>query len=179
MFKTDPRLSVQIAGIIHESIVDGPGIRITLFFQGCPHACAGCHNPETWDPSGGTTYLLTDLIARLRPNPLERGLTFSGGEPFCQAEAAAQIGAYFKMLGFDLWVYTGFLWEELVADLDQPGRMELLQLATVIVDGPFQQELKQPGLLFRGSANQRLIDVRTSLDTGQISVWQPERGYFK
>ncbi|MGD9155924.1 MAG: anaerobic ribonucleoside-triphosphate reductase activating protein [Bacillota bacterium] len=179
MFKTDLSLTVQIAGMIHESIVDGPGLRTTLFFQGCPHACPGCHNFETWDPSGGTTYRLTDLIARLRPNPLEQGLTFSGGEPFCQAEAAAQIGAYFMAQGRDLWVYTGFLWEELVADLAQPGRRELLQLTTVLVDGPFQRELKQPDLLFRGSANQRLIDVRASLKRGQICAWQPKEGHLK
>jgi anaerobic ribonucleoside-triphosphate reductase activating protein len=175
MFETGQARSVRIAGIVHESIVDGPGIRLTVFFQGCPHGCVGCHNPQTWDPQGGTVYTTPELIAKVRPNPLERGITFSGGEPFCQAEQAVALGAYFKARGLNLWIYTGFLWEELLAAQAQPGYRDLLRLADVIVDGPFQRELKQLGLLFRGSANQRLINVKASLDNGQVVTWQPER----
>jgi anaerobic ribonucleoside-triphosphate reductase activating protein len=178
MFEMNQAMQVQIAGIVHESIVDGPGIRITVFFQGCPHGCVGCHNPQTWDPEGGTAYHVPELIAKLHSNPLEQGVTFSGGEPFSQAEGAALLGAYFKARGLGLWVYTGFLWEKLLGDLAQPGYREPLQSADVIVDGPFRQELKQPGLVFRGSANQRLIKVRESMAAGQVVEWQPERMAF-
>jgi anaerobic ribonucleoside-triphosphate reductase activating protein len=174
MFEAGQTMKVQIAGIVHESIVDGPGVRTTVFFQGCPHGCAGCHNPQTWNPAGGTAYCVSELIARLQPNPLEKGLTFSGGEPFCQAEQAALLGANFKTQGLGLWVYTGFLWEELLADLARPGYRELLQLADVIVDGPFRQDLKKLGLVFRGSANQRLIKVSESMAAGQVVEWRPE-----
>jgi anaerobic ribonucleoside-triphosphate reductase activating protein len=176
MCETLATMTVRIAGILHESIVDGPGLRTTVFFQGCPHGCVGCHNPQTWDPDGGTRYRVAELLAKVRPNPLERGVTFSGGEPFLQAEAAAVIGSWFQTHGFNLWVYTGFLWEELLADLERPGYHELLQLTEVLVDGTFQPELKQPGLLFRGSANQRLINVSASLAAGRVIIWQPERG---
>jgi anaerobic ribonucleoside-triphosphate reductase activating protein len=173
MSETDATLTARIAGIVHESIVDGPGIRATVFFQGCPHRCAGCHNPQTWDLEGGTGYQVAELIARIKPNPLERGITFSGGEPFYQAEAAAAVAAWFQARGYNLWVYTGYLWEELLADLERPGYRELLRLAEVLVDGRFCQELKQTGLLFRGSANQRLIDVGASLAAGQVVIWRP------
>jgi anaerobic ribonucleoside-triphosphate reductase activating protein len=175
MSDRDRQFTIRIAGVVHESIVDGPGIRLTLFFQGCPHACPGCHNPQTWDPRGGIEYTLAELTAKLQPNPLEQGITFSGGEPFCQAEGAAKLAAYYRDLGLSLWIYTGFLWEELLMNLARPGYRKLLQLAEVIVDGPFRRDLKQLGLVFRGSANQRLIKVRESLATQAIIEWRSER----
>lgn len=165
---------IKIAGIAYESIVDGPGLRTTIFFQGCIHACDGCHNPNTWNFNGGMELTLTDLVRQLRLNPLISGITYSGGEPLLQAEAAAKLGRFLKKLGLDLWIYTGYYWEEIINQLDKPGIHELLQIASVIVDGPFVKEQKTATLPFRGSANQRVILVAESLKSGKIIEWTPE-----
>lgn len=164
---------VRIAGIARESVVDGPGIRSTIFFQGCPHACPGCHNPDTWRFDGGSEIGLTDLIRLLDLNPLVTGVTFSGGEPFQQAQSAAVLGRYLRKLGLNIWVYTGYTWDFLMANLERPGYKELLEVAEVLIDGPFIREQRDPSLLFRGSANQRLIKVTESMASGRIVLWQP------
>jgi anaerobic ribonucleoside-triphosphate reductase activating protein len=165
--------TVRIAGITTESVVDGPGLRGTVFFQGCPHACEGCHNPETWDPGGGQEIKLEDLLAKLKINPLTTGVTFSGGEPFYQAIAAAELGSFLKEQGLNLWVYTGYLWEYLLENMNHSGFSALLQVTDVLVDGPFQYPHKTLQLPFRGSSNQRLIKVSESLKAGVIVYWQP------
>ncbi len=165
--------TLRIAGVANESIVDGPGIRDTIFFQGCPHACPGCHNPETWETGGGNEISILDLLSLLIINPLVTGVTFSGGEPFLQASAAAALGGIFKEKGLDLWVYTGFTWEDLLVNTEKPGFKELLKIADVIVDGPFRKELKDNSIKFIGSSNQRLINVKISLETGRIVQWLP------
>lgn len=164
---------VRIAGVATESVVDGPGIRSTIFFQGCGHACPGCHNPETWDPDGGRQVTLVELLNLLKLNPLVSGVTFSGGEPFLQAGPAAVLGNYLRKLGLNLWVYTGYTWEELMDQPDHPEYQALLEIAAVVVDGPFQQQVKDPGLPFRGSTNQRLIDAPASLAAGRVVTWSP------
>ncbi|HEY8464515.1 MAG TPA: anaerobic ribonucleoside-triphosphate reductase activating protein [Bacillota bacterium] len=166
---------LRIAGITHESVVDGPGLRITIFFQGCQHACPGCHNPQTWSIQGGTEYRLAELIPQLKITPLITGVTFSGGEPFLQAEAGAELGEILKTSGLGLWVYTGFTWEELLDNLQNPGYRKLLAVADVVVDGPYREDLKRNSLPFRGSANQRLILVRESLAEGKIIEWRPKQ----
>lgn len=163
----------RIAGVTTESVVDGPGIRSTIFFQGCPHACPGCHNPDTWRLDGGKEIKVADVIKLLKINPLVSGVTFSGGEPFQQAQVAVALGRYLRELGLNLWVYTGYTWEFLLANLDRPGYKELLELTEVLVDGPFIREKQDLGLLFRGSANQRLINVQESLAKGTVVTWQP------
>lgn len=164
-------MRVRIAGIINESVTDGPGLRTTLFFQGCPHACPGCHNPQTWSFSGGQEYDLSELIATLRITPLLSGVTFSGGEPFVQAEAAARIAEYVKSRNLNLWVYTGFIWEKLLLDIDRPRYRELINLADVIVDGPYQEKRRNLTLPFRGSQNQRIIQVKQSLEQNRVVEW--------
>ncbi len=166
----------QIAGIVHESVVDGPGLRTTIFFQGCDHACKGCHNPETWDPRGGSSIQLRDLISKLRLNPLISGVTFSGGDPFFQATVAAELGCFLKGQGLNLWVYTGYTWEYLLSHYVNTGFSALLDVTDVLVDGPFQIENKSLKLPFRGSGNQRLINVPESVRTGTIIQWQPTTG---
>lgn len=168
---TDPKL-VRIAGVTTESVVDGPGIRSTIFFQGCPHACPGCHNPETWSDDGGKELEISELIGLLNINPLVTGVTFSGGDPFQQAPAAAALGSLLRKMGLNLWVYTGYTWEFLVKNLNRPGYQDLLNLAEVLVDGPFIREQRNLSLLFRGSANQRLIKVAESLVSGKIVAWE-------
>ncbi|HEX7715057.1 MAG TPA: anaerobic ribonucleoside-triphosphate reductase activating protein [Bacillota bacterium] len=168
--------TVRIAGVATESVVDGPGIRSTVFFQGCRHACPGCHNPETWDTAGGRQVTLAELIDLLKLNPLISGVTFSGGEPFLQAGPAAVLGNHLRKLGLNLWVYTGFTWEDLMNTPDHPENQALLEIATVVVDGPFRQQLKDLSLPFRGSANQRLIDAQASLAAGRVVIWSPDPG---
>lgn len=164
-------MMVRIAGVMGESITDGPGFRTTVFFQGCPHACPGCHNPHTWREAGGTALSIDELIGRLPLTPLISGVTFSGGEPFAQAEAAAQIARAVRASGLGLWVYTGYVWEQLLASSAAPGVAALLALADVVVDGPYLRAQRDLGLAYRGSRNQRLILAAPSLAQGRVVEW--------
>lgn len=164
-------VQLRIAGIARESIVDGPGLRHTIFCQGCEHACPGCHNPETWDPQGGEVVAGETLLKQIPLNPLITGITFSGGEPFLQASALARLAAYFKKLNLNIWVFTGYRWEELMKQIERPGYRELLSYTDVLVDGPFIHTLRTTAYPFRGSSNQRLIAVAQSLDSGAVVEW--------
>ncbi len=168
-------ITARIAGVATESVVDGPGFRSTVFFQGCSHQCPGCHNPGTWDPVGGLEITLPKLIDLLKLNPMISGVTFSGGEPFWQAPAAAALAGYLKPKGLNIWVYTGYTWEELLSSVDAPGYKDLLHYADVVVDGPFLREKRDPTLIFRGSSNQRFILVSESYQMGTIITWEPQR----
>ena len=116
---------MRIANTVSDSIVDGPGLRFTVFTQGCPHRCPGCHNPDTHDPAGGREAAVEELAEKLLSNPLTDGLTLSGGEPFCQAAECARLAAIAREKGLNVWVYTGYTYERLVAG-EVPGAMELL-----------------------------------------------------
>ena len=166
-------MQIRLAGIEPESIVDGPGYRLTVFSQGCPHRCPGCHNPQTHDFSGGALRD-TDEVARLLDgNPLVRGVTLSGGEPMAQAAAMAEIARSARERGMSVWCYTGYTLEELLAEAD-PDRMRLLRLTDVLVDGPFIARERSLDLLYRGSKNQRLIDVPKTLESGEVRLYEPE-----
>ena len=162
---------MRIANTVSDSIVDGPGLRFTVFTQGCPHRCPGCHNPDTHDPAGGREAAVEELAEKLLSNPLTDGLTLSGGEPFCQAAECARLAAIAREKGLNVWVYTGYTYERLIAG-EVPGAMELLAQADVLVDGPFVEARKSYAALFRGSTNQRLIDVPRSLAAGQVVLWE-------
>lgn len=151
-------VSIRIAGIIRESIVDGPGLRFTIFAQGCPHRCPGCHNESTHDFSGGYDCSIEKLLIEIDKNPLLSGVTFSGGEPFSQPEPFYLLGCELKKRHLDLVIYTGYTLEELTV-LRQSDEMigKLLDLADYLVDGPFLMEERDLTLEFRGSKNQRLI----------------------
>ena len=158
---------LRIAGLVNDSIVDGPGIRFTVFVQGCPHACEGCHNPQTWDFEAGRDATLDEIVERIRHNPLLDGVTFSGGEPFCQAKPLAELGKRIKDMGLGLITYTGYVYEYLISHANEDnGYMELLQVTDILIDGPFVLSKKSLELDFRGSSNQRIIDVRQSLAQG-------------
>ena len=168
---------LSISGIVEDSIVDGPGIRVTIFCQGCPHHCPGCHNPETWDFSGGTAMEEEQLVQIVRSNPLCLGVTFSGGEPFAQASAFARLGRLLKAQGYEVASYSGYTFEELL--LGTPEQRELLETIDVLIDGPFLQAQKSLELAFRGSRNQRILDVPGSLEAGKAveittGRWQGE-----
>ena len=157
--------TLRIAGTVGESIVDGPGIRYVIFTQGCPHHCPGCHNPETHDFAGGHDVDTGTLLADIRRNPLVSGVTFSGGEPFAQAEGLLPLAQSLKADGLHLMAYSGYTYEQLAADSRAEVR-GLLGLLDLLVDGRFEQEHRSLELRFRGSTNQRVIDVPASLSAG-------------
>lgn len=159
-------MNFQLSGTANDSIVDGPGLRFTIFVQGCPHHCKGCHNPQTHDFGGGTAADTEELLEKIRRNPLLDGVTFSGGEPFCQALPLAAIGKEVHALGLNTITYTGFTFEELYARRQEDGIGELLAVTDFLIDGPFIEAQKSYQLQFRGSANQRILDCRRSLETG-------------
>ena len=151
---------LRISGIEPESIVDGPGFRYVVFTQGCPHHCPGCHNPQTHAFDGGYFTDARTVIAQIEENPLLAGVTFSGGEPFCQAPALCELGRMIKARGMHLMVYSGYTLEQLLEKgKREPAVAELLHLADLLVDGPYREEERDLTLEFRGSRNQRLIDL--------------------
>jgi len=156
-----------IAGVEKNSIVDGPGIRYAIFTQGCPHRCPGCHNPQTWELEEGTSIKLSQLLQEIKETRLLQGVTFTGGDPFLQASSLAKLGKAIKEMGLDLLVYTGYTWEELLSKED-PAYRELLLTIDILIDGPFKLEEKDLSLPFRGSRNQRIINVPASLAQGEI-----------
>lgn len=164
---------MRIANTVNDSIVDGHGLRFTVFTQGCPHHCAGCHNPGTHAPDGGREAALEELVERMERNPLIEGLTLSGGEPFMQAAACAELAAAAHERGWNVWTYSGYRFET-IRDKGDPAWDELLRQTDVLVDGPFVQKEKSYELHFRGSRNQRLIDVKESLRQGKAVLWEEE-----
>ena len=155
---------MRIAGLVQDSIVDGPGFRFTVFTQGCPHKCPGCHNPETHDPLGGSEMTAGEVISKMLSNPLTDGLTLSGGEPFSQAADCAAIAAAAQKNGLNVWAYSGHTFEELLElSKSDNGIAALLAQIDVLVDGPFILSERTLSLSWRGSRNQRLIDVKKSL----------------
>ena len=166
-------MELRIAGTVNDSIVDGPGIRFTIFTQGCPHNCKGCHNPQTHDFSGGTVVDTDELLAKIKGNPLLDGVTFSGGEPFCQAEALAFVGRQIKELGLNIVTYTGFTFEQLYERRESDGWQKLLEVTDILIDGPFILEQKDWEIKFRGSTNQRYLDCQASLKEGKAVSAEP------
>lgn len=155
---------LKLAGLVRDSIVDGPGLRTVFFSQGCPHHCPGCHNPETWAFSGGTPMEEEELFQIARANPLCRGVTFSGGEPFAQAEGFARLGRMLKEAGYEVASYTGYTFEQLLEGTVQ--QRALLETLDVLIDGPFLLGERTLELSFRGSRNQRILNVPESLRAG-------------
>ncbi|MEF2794366.1 MAG: anaerobic ribonucleoside-triphosphate reductase activating protein [Hydrogeniiclostridium sp.] len=164
-------MKLRIAGTVGDSIVDGPGLRLTVFTQGCPHHCPGCHNPQTHDFSGGYDATVEELFAQYRENPLLRGVTLSGGEPFCQPAPLAELARLVHEAGGDVFCYTGYTYEQLLA-MDDPAVASLLDEVDVLIDGPFLLAERDLTLLFRGSANQRLLDVPRSRAEGRPVWWE-------
>ena len=167
-------MKLRISGIIDESITDGPGYRCTIFTQGCPHHCEGCHNPQTHDFAGGKEIDTDILLPTIKSDPLLDGVTFSGGEPFVQAEPLADLAEKVKQMGLTVWVYSGWTYEELKA-MNQPAVDRLLAACDVLVDGRFEISQKSIALLYRGSKNQRLVDLNKTRAAQTVVEWQPEQ----
>ena len=164
---------MRIANTVSDSIVDGPGLRFTVFTQGCPHRCPGCHNPETHDPAGGREASVAELTAQLLSNPLTDGLTLSGGEPFCQPEPLAELAKLVHGAGKDVACYTGWTYEQLLEKND-PAVNALLAEVDLLIDGPFVLEQRNLELRFRGSENQRLINMKETRKQGHVVLVEEE-----
>ncbi len=161
-------MKIRMAGIANDSIVDGEGIRFTLFVQGCPHNCEGCHNPQTHDFNSGYIDDTDKILEQIKQNPLLDGVTFSGGEPFCQAEALSYLGKQLKGLGYDIVTYTGYTFEYLLEHGNKENKwLDLLKVSDFLVDGRFELDKKRWDLRFRGSSNQRYLDCKESLKQGK------------
>lgn len=156
------------ADIQPDSILDGSGIRTVIWFQGCLHNCKGCQNPETHDMNGGIVVDVDELKMKLKNLKYQSGITLSGGDPFFQPKAALEIAKFAKSVGLNVWAYTGFTYEALLSD---KSRLDLLKNVDVLVDGKFMMDKKSLNCKFRGSTNQRLIDVKKSLEAGGVVLY--------
>ncbi|WP_294153349.1 anaerobic ribonucleoside-triphosphate reductase activating protein [uncultured Clostridium sp.] len=161
--------SIRLSGIAYESLVNGPGMRRVFFAQGCRHNCKGCFNPDTHDFNGGEERNMDELIEAVKENPMLRGVTFSGGDPWEQADKFAYMAKAFKDSGLSVWSYTGYTYEYILEHKDERnGWNELLNNIDVLVDGRFEEDKVEEGLKFRGSSNQRIIHVKDTLKQGNV-----------
>lgn len=165
-------MDIRIAGIQDDSIVDGEGIRLIVFSQGCPHHCPGCHNPETWPMDSGRIVTTDAIMEQYLANPMLDGITFSGGEPFWQAQAFAELADKVHAHGGNVWCYTGFSLNGLIKRGSEAHKT-LLSKVDVLVDGQFKLDQKDLTLQFRGSRNQN-IWRRTGADLTDWEPWQPK-----
>ena len=157
-------MDIRIFGIVNDSIVDGPGFRLAIFTQGCPHNCEGCHNPESHAFDGGRLMTTDEIIEKMRANPLLDGITLTGGDPFCQPLPCIELARAAHAAGLNVWAYSGWTFEEIYADSDMRA---LLENVDVLVDGPYVARLRTLEKRFMGSQNQRAIDVKKSLEEGR------------
>lgn len=157
-------MKIRVAGLEPESIVDGEGIRFVVFTQGCPHHCVGCHNPQSHDFESGSEYDTSDIIKMIADNPLITGITLSGGEPFCQPEACLEIAKEAHRMNLNVWCYTGYEFADIISS-------PLLKEVDVLIDGKFIESQKSLYLRFRGSTNQRIIDVLKSFKENKVVLY--------
>lgn len=168
-------MKIKLAGVVAESVVDGPGIRYTIFTQGCHHNCPECQNPQTHDFNGGYWADTDEIFDEMIEDPLIKGFTFSGGDPFEQPKPLAELAQRAHSIGKDIITYTGYTYEQLLAKSENnPDVMKLLRETDVLIDGPFVAAQKNLELKFRGSENQRVIDVKQSLSSGKIVTFEFE-----
>lgn len=159
-----------------DSIVDGPGIRAVIWTQGCLHKCPNCHNPQTHNLDDGKYYSISAILSKIYANPLQSGVTISGGDPLLQVERLLPLVKDLKEHQKNIWIYTGYLYEDLI-DIKNPQQkyfIELFKYVDVLVDGPFIQDLHNPLLSFRGSSNQRLIDIQATNKYQEIRLYKTE-----
>ena len=160
---------LAILRIVEDTMVDGPGMRTAIYAAGCTHHCPGCHNPQSWDIRAGEKMTTEDILRPILADPFA-DVTFTGGDPMMQPEGFTELArAIRERSRKTIWCYTGYTYEAL---LTMPPQRELMQHLDVLVDGPFVQSLRDEQLRFRGSSNQRLIDVQRSLDAGEVILWE-------
>ena len=168
---------MRISGILNESIVDGPGIRTVIFAQGCSHNCFGCQNPDTHDMNGGKEIPLEKIYEKIKSivekNKTLSGVTFSGGDPFFQSRDFAELGKRLKRLNLSVIAYTGFTFEQLLEKSETDEDVKIfLEIIDVLVDGRYLDHEKDLTFCYRGSRNQRLIDMKASLIKKEAVLWQ-------
>ncbi len=168
MFNSEDIIHVQ--DITYSSAVDGTGFRDVLFVNYCPHRCEGCHNQQTWDVENGKDMTVTEVFECLTKSSITN-VTFSGGEPFCQPKALKNLAEMIKNAGKTIWVYSGYTYEQIVADEDKKA---LLMLCDVLVDGRYIKEEAKLNMRFKGSENQRIIDVKKSIEQEKIVLFDLE-----
>ncbi|MBU3109302.1 anaerobic ribonucleoside-triphosphate reductase activating protein [Clostridium gasigenes] len=160
---------IRLSGIAYESLVNGPGMRRVFFSQGCIHGCKGCFNEDTHNFSGGEDRDMDEIIKDALENPILKGITFSGGDPLERAEEFAYMAKCFRKSGLNVWSYTGYTFEYILENINKRlGWKNLLENLDVLVDGKFDETKTQEGLKYRGSTNQRIIDVKESLKKGEV-----------
>lgn len=167
-------MTIRLAADLQpDSIVDGEGIRTVIWTQGCPHNCPGCHNKITHDFNGGLEVDIEEVKETISELKNQKGITFSGGDPMCQPKQCLELAKYAKKLGMDIWCYTGYTYEQL-NDMNRKDINDFLNEIDVLIDGKFIIEEKSLNLLFRGSRNQRIIDVQRSLKENTICLKEEE-----
>lgn len=160
---------LAILRIVEDTMVDGPGMRTAIYAAGCTHHCPGCHNPQSWDIRAGEEMTTEDILRTILADPFA-DVTFTGGDPMIQPEGFTELARVIRERSRKtIWCYTGYTYEAL---LTMPAQRELMQHIDVLVDGPFVQSLRDEQLRFRGSSNQRLIDVQRSLNAGTVVLWE-------
>ena len=163
--------NIRLAGIAYESLVNGPGIRRVFFAQGCRHNCEGCFNPDTHDFNGGEEKNMDELIEDVLENSMIKGVTFSGGDPLEQADKFASMAKKFKNNGLNIWSFTGYKFEHILNKMNEKKELkDFITNIDVLVDGKFDQNKKEDGIRFRGSTNQRIINVKESLNQNKVVI---------
>ncbi len=163
-------MSIHVLDIVEDTTVDGPGFRTSIYCAGCAHHCPGCHNPQSWATDAGQEMDVEDIMQVIEADPYAPGVTFTGGDPMQQPEGFAALATAIRQrTNKNIWCYTGYTYEHI---LQMPAQRNLLSLVDVLVDGPYMAAQRSEELLFRGSANQRIIDVQQSLCTGQVVEWK-------
>ncbi len=164
--------TLRVVRVVDGTTVDGPGLRTSIYFAGCHHQCPGCHNPQTWPDDAGEDVAIDELLAHVEEN--EFNVTFTGGDPLYQPRGVAELVSRLKERGINVWLYTGFTYEQVMA---QPELARAIAQVDVLVDGPYVEALRDPELLFRGSSNQRLIDIsRSTPDRITLLDYRPMQG---
>lgn len=167
--------NIRLSGLIHESLVNGPGIRRVFFSQGCKHNCHGCFNVETHSFNGGYLFNMDELLSDIKENPMIKGVTFSGGDPFEQSDKFSYMARELKKLNVNIWCYTGYRFEDLIDDEKEKYHWgELLRNIDVLIDGKFDKNRASEDLKYRGSDNQRIIDVKKSLEKKELILFHIE-----
>ena len=153
-------MKLRLFGCVNDSVVDGPGLRYAIFVQGSYHNCLGCHNPNSHDVNGGYLKDIEEILKEIDENPLLDGVTLSGGEPMLQVEALIELSKEIKKRNLNIVLYSGYTYEQIISDVN---KKRLLELCDMLVDGKFELEKRSLSLLYRGSSNQRLINIQKSL----------------
>ena len=163
---------IRVLGVVDDTTVDGPGFRTSIYCAGCSHHCPGCHNPQSWAADGGEEMSVDEIMQIIEADPFAPGVTFTGGDPMQQPEGFTDLARAIRArTNKNIWCYTGYTFEAL---LHMPAQRQLLHLLDVLVDGPYIAAKRDSGLLFRGSANQRIIDVPRSLAANHVVLWSRE-----